>query len=94
MHAAFALLPLLSCQVLISTNPVNTPFWLPSHPCQPLPPPQAYMDSTYITVDNYLASCGLSPAEVTAIRRNLMRPDALTAEGAVKQPAAEPAGTV
>lgn len=46
------------------------------------------MDSTYITVDNYLASCGLSPQEVAAIRRNLMRPDAVTADGQVKAAAA------
>lgn len=49
------------------------------------------MDSTYITVDNYLASCGLTPQEVLAIRRNLMKADALTADGQIK-PAAEPAG--
>jgi hypothetical protein len=50
------------------------------------------MDSTYITVDNYLASCGLSPQEVSAIRRNLMKPQYLTADGHVKATAAEPAG--
>ena len=52
------------------------------------------MDSTYITVDNYLASCGLTPQEVAAIRRNLMKPEALTAEGMIRPAAAaaEPAG--
>lgn len=57
------------------------------------------MDSTYITVDNYLSSCGLTQAEVAAIRRNLMRPDALTVEGLPKGSAVaaatshEPAGS-
>ncbi|WIA28498.1 hypothetical protein OEZ86_011041 [Tetradesmus obliquus] len=36
----------------------------------------AYMDSTYITVDNYLASCGLSQQEIEAIRNNLLQPGA------------------
>jgi hypothetical protein len=46
------------------------------------------MDSTYITVDNYLASCGLTPQEVAAIRRNLMKPEAVTADGQAKAAAA------
>jgi hypothetical protein len=37
---------------------------------------QAYMDSTYITVDNYLASCGLTKDEISAIRNNLLQPGA------------------
>lgn len=41
------------------------------------------MDSTYITVDNYLASCGLTPQEIQAIKDNLLLPGA---------PAAAPAG--
>ncbi|KAF6263616.1 protein-tyrosine phosphatase-like protein [Scenedesmus sp. NREL 46B-D3] len=36
----------------------------------------AYMDSTYITVDNYLASCGLTKDEINAIRNNLLKPGA------------------
>jgi hypothetical protein len=31
------------------------------------------MDSTYITVDNYLASCGLTKDEINAIRNNLLQ---------------------
>lgn len=42
-----------------------------------------YMDSTYITVDNYLMSCGLTSQEIEAIRSNLLRPGA---------PAEAPAG--
>lgn len=34
---------------------------------------QAYMDNTYITVDNYLSSCGLSQQEIDAIRNNLLQ---------------------
>jgi hypothetical protein len=34
------------------------------------------MDSTYITVDNYLESCGLTKAEIDAIRNNLLQPGA------------------
>jgi hypothetical protein len=34
------------------------------------------MDSTYITVDNYLASCCLTPDEIEAIRSNLLLPGA------------------
>lgn len=34
------------------------------------------MDSTYITVDNYLQSCGLTTQEIEAIRNNLLRPGA------------------
>eukprot|EP00775_Hariotina_reticulata_P007008 gene7008-7222_t len=33
----------------------------------------AYMDKTYITVDNYLSSCGLSQEEIDAIRSNLLK---------------------
>lgn len=44
---------------------------------------QTYMDSTYITVDNYLMSCGLTSQEIEAIRNNLLRPGA---------PAEAPAG--
>jgi protein tyrosine/serine phosphatase len=43
----------------------------------------AYMDSTYITVDNYLMSCGLTTQEIEAIRNNLLKPGA---------PAEAPAG--
>jgi hypothetical protein len=43
----------------------------------------AYMDSTYITVDNYLMSCGLTSQEIEAIRSNLLKPGA---------PAEAPAG--
>jgi hypothetical protein len=31
------------------------------------------MDKTYITVDNYLSSCGLSQEEIDAIRSNLLQ---------------------
>lgn len=47
--------------------------------CLHLHLPQAYMDSTYMTVDNYLISCGLTHTEIEAIRRNLLQPAAAAA---------------
>lgn len=37
------------------------------------------MDSTYVSVDNYLISCGLTHTEIDAIRRNLLQPGAAAA---------------
>jgi hypothetical protein len=44
------------------------------------------MDEKYLSVDNYLASCGMSQAEVDAIRRNLLLPGAV--DGAARGAAA------